>query len=105
MSTNNPARDELADPIDVLIGERINGLMFKRRLQKKDIAAILHIDSTAVGKKIRAEQKFSVSQLVRLAPVLGTTVGYLVGETEEAPTPKGEGRVLPGLDSNQEPIG
>ena len=53
----------------------------------------------------------SISDVEVLAPVIRMTPAELfaelltVGNDENAPTPKGEGRSLPGLDSNQEPAG
>ena len=53
----------------------------------------------------------SISDVEVLAPVIRMTPAELfaelltVGNDEKAPTPKGGGSSLPGLDSNQEPAG
>jgi transcriptional regulator with XRE-family HTH domain len=60
--------------------------MWQQKVSNKALGAALGIDPTAVGKKLRAEQKFSVEQLATIARELGTSIAYLVGETDD-PTP------------------
>lgn len=104
MSTVSPIRK--TESIDVAIGRRVHTLMWEQRIKNKDLATLLALESTGVGKKLRAEAKFSIEQLVAVARALNTSVAYLVGETENPhPVTPGGGSLLPGLDSNQEPIG
>ncbi|QEA30632.1 hypothetical protein FGL91_14895 [Microbacterium sp. CBA3102] len=92
MSTVSPIRT--SEPIDVVVGRRIHTLMWEQRVKNKDIAELLGIEATGVGKKLRAEQRFSIEQLVAIAAHLRTTVGYLVGETS-APNPVGPAGIEP----------
>ncbi|WP_460005797.1 helix-turn-helix domain-containing protein [Microbacterium xylanilyticum] len=105
MSTANPVLP-IEEPIDVMVGRRVHTLMWEQRVKNKDVAELLGLDPTAIGKKLRAEQKFSIEQLRVVARRLDTTIAYLVGEAEN-PHPNGSdgGSSLPGLDSNQEPAG
>ena len=92
MSTVSPIRT--SEPIDVVVGRRIHTLMWEQRVKNKDIAELLGIEATGVGKKLRAEQRFSIEQLVAIAGHLRTTVAYLVGETS-APHPVGPAGIEP----------
>lgn len=93
------------EPIDAAIGRRIHTLMWEQRIKNKDLGELLGLEATGIGKKLRAEQRFSIEQLVTVAAYLNTTVAYLVGESENPHQTPGGGSSLPGLDSNQEPAG
>ncbi|WP_374955803.1 helix-turn-helix domain-containing protein [Microbacterium sp. MYb50] len=68
--------------------------MWEQRVKNKDLAELLGIEATGVGKKLRAEQRFSIEQLVMVAARLNTTVAYLVGESS-APHPVGPAGIEP----------
>jgi transcriptional regulator with XRE-family HTH domain len=92
--------------LDVQIGRRAHQLMWDRQMTQTAFAARVGMDQSSVAKRLRGKLGWSAAHLVQAATVLGTTVSYLVGEDDEkAPTPKGGGHSLPGLDSNQEPAG
>lgn len=82
MSTADRLRAAGGESIDVAVGKRVHTLMWEQRVKNKEIAELLELDPTAVGKKLRAEQKFSIEQLSVIAARLQTTIGYLVGETD-----------------------
>ncbi|PQZ60739.1 MULTISPECIES: helix-turn-helix domain-containing protein [unclassified Microbacterium] len=92
MSTVSPIRT--SEPIDTVVGRRIHTLMWEQRVKNKDLAELLGIEATGVGKKLRAEQRFSIEQLVMVAARLNTTVAYLVGESS-APHPVGPAGIEP----------
>ena len=81
----SPSRES----IDVSVGKRVHTLMWEQRIKNKEIAELLGLDPTAVGKKLRAEQKFSLEQLAQVANRLDTTIAYLVGESTELHPPVG----------------
>lgn len=95
MGTTDQIQATATESIDVQVGKRIHTLMWDQRIKNKEIAELLGLDPTAVGKKLRAEQKFSIEQLSVIAPRLRTTIGYLVGETEDPhfTTPVGPARI------------
>lgn len=103
MSTVSQFRN--ADSIDVTVGKRVPTLMWEQRIKNKDLAELLGLEATGIGKKLRAEAKFSIEQLVAVAAHLNTSVAYLVGETENPHPGGGGGLSLPELDSNQQPAG
>lgn len=76
----------MENDIDQQIGERIHQLMWRKKVTNKSIAELLGVDPSAIGKKLRAEQKFSVAQLVTVAHFLQTSVAYLVGEGDHEAT-------------------
>jgi transcriptional regulator with XRE-family HTH domain len=76
--------------IDITVGHRTHELMWQQRVKNKDLAAALDIDSSAIGKKLKAEQKFSLEQLAIVAAVLHTTIAFLVGEVDDPQIPGGD---------------
>ena len=95
MSTTQPAPANPAPKPNLAaeIGKRVHTLMWDKRVKNNALGVLLGIDSTAVGKKLRAEQKFSIEQLAIVADYLDTTVAYLVGETTVPTKPRPVGPV------------
>lgn len=67
------------------IGEKIREA---RGLSQNALASELGVHHSSIGKYERDEVKPSVDVVKRVASVLDTTVGYLLGESEEAATLK-----------------
>jgi len=79
--------------IDITVGHRTHELMWQQKVTNKELGAALGIDPTAIGKKLRANQKFSIEQLSIIAATFGTTIAYLVGEIDDPTDPRnGPGR-------------
>jgi hypothetical protein len=76
----------------------------------RQAALAMGMSHTALASRLRSETSFladeieSIAHLLRHEPVDYFRL-YLQAGTTKAPTPEGEGRKLPGLGSNQEPIG
>lgn len=90
---------------DARIGRRVFHLMWDRKITQTELGRQLNIGQSSMSKKLRGERPWYTAELELVADLLEVSVGYLFGETKEAPTPKGEGHTLPDLDSNQEPAG
>lgn len=105
MSQNTIISDDRAESLDVAVGRRVHMLMWEKRVTQTALGRSIGLDQSGLGKRLRGERGWSLDDLRDVADELGTTIAYLVGETEEAPTPKGGGHTLPDLDSNQEPAG
>ena len=104
MSTALSATPERHDT-DAEIGRRVFHLMWDRKITQTEMGRVIGVGQTTLSKKLRGERPWYSSELRSAADKLGVTVGYLFGETEN-PQPGGAGGgSLPGLDSNQEPIG
>jgi len=77
--------------LDEQIGRRVHQVMWDRRMTQTAFAAHIGMDQSSVAKRLRGKLGWGAVHLVQAATVLGTSVAYLVGETEDAPTPTGGG--------------
>ena len=68
---------------EVLI-ERVNELMNKQYLKKKDVAEKLGMEYLAFWRRLKGKRGVDINFLSKLAFVLGTSVSYLMGETDNA---------------------
>ncbi len=74
--------------IDEQIGEIVHHVMWRKRVSQVAIAPALGIGQSAVSRKLRGQNPWSVADLYAAAGALGVEVGEL----------------LPRLDSNQQPF-
>ena len=74
--------------IDVLIGQRVHHVLWRRKLQQRDVAAAMGITQSTLSRRLRGESAWFAGDLVALAEVLGVSVGWLFGE-ETVVRPKG----------------
>lgn len=84
--------------LDYEVSRRVNMLMWERKTTQVNLAKLLGVGQSGLSKKVRGEVGWSVADLVAVSAALGTTVAYLVGETDEPRDPKS-----PRLESNQRP--
>ena len=64
-------------------GKRLRTCREAKNLSQQDLSAKLKTSYTVIGKYERDEMIPSVEVAKKLAKLLDTTVGYLLGETEE----------------------
>ncbi len=64
-------------------GKRLRTCREAKNLSQQDVAAKLKTSYTVIGKYERDEMIPSVEVAKKLSKLLDTTVGYLLGETEE----------------------
>ncbi len=69
---------------DAFIGRRVHQLMWDAHMTQTELGAALGMDQSTVAKRLRGKVGWPAALLVRIAPVLNTTVAYLVGENDEA---------------------
>ena len=62
--------------------ERVSLLMKRNFLSKKDMATRLHVDYSTFWRKLNGRRNVDISALIQIAEILGTTVSYLIGETD-----------------------
>ena len=55
-----------------------------KNLSQKELAEIFNTSHTTIGKYERDEMNPSIEAAKKLAKILGTTVGYLLGETKDS---------------------
>lgn len=65
-------------------GKRLTESRKSKSLSQKDLAKIFKTSHTTIGKYERDEMIPSIEAAKKLATILDTTVGYLLGETEES---------------------
>jgi transcriptional regulator with XRE-family HTH domain len=63
-------------------GKRVADCRKAKNLSQKELAGIFHTSHTTIGKYERDEMTPSIEAAKKLANILDTTVGYLLGENE-----------------------
>ncbi len=64
-------------------GKKLREAREAKKLSQQDLAKLIGSVHTVIGRYERDEMKPSIDVVKRLADELGTTVGYLLGETED----------------------
>lgn len=64
-------------------GKKLRECREAKNLSQKELAAILNTSYSVIGKYERDEMIPSIEVAKNIARILNTTVGYLLGETEE----------------------
>lgn len=64
-------------------GKRLEDCRKAKKMSQKDLADLFGTSNTAIGKYERDLMIPSVQAASKMAKILDTTVGYLLGETEE----------------------
>lgn len=65
-------------------GNKLTECRKAKKLSQKDLALLFKTSHTTIGKYERDEMVPSIEAAKKLARILNTTVGYLLGETEQA---------------------
>ena len=65
-------------------GKRLATCRKEKNLSQKELAKIFKTSHTTIGKYERDEMVPSIEAAKKLAQILDTTVGYLLGETDDA---------------------
>ena len=88
------------------IGERVHRMLWRHKVTNTAASKAIGIDQSALSKKLRGERPWYAHELVGIAQLLNSTVGYLYGETNNphpAGGPDGGCSVCAVRDSNPEP--
>ena len=64
-----------------ILRERTNRLMTERYINKKEMAERLGMEYLTFWRKLKGKRGIDVELLMQIASVLGTSVAYLLGET------------------------
>lgn len=86
MSNTQVTRRTPSKTTDAEVGTRIHMMIWEQKLTQGAVAEEIGIDNGTFGRKLRGERKWALVEVVNVAAVLGTTVGYLLGETPVGPT-------------------
>lgn len=63
-------------------GKKLRDVRESKNLSQNDVAKVLNTNHSIIGKYERDEVKPTIDAVKKLADALDTTVGYLLGETE-----------------------
>lgn len=75
--------EQINTHIPEILMQRTNRLMAERLLSKKEMAERLNMEYLTFWRKLNGKRGIDVIFLMNVAQVLGTTVAYLLGETDE----------------------
>ncbi len=64
-------------------GKKIAQLRKAQKISQNQLAKLLNTSTSVIGRYERDEMTPSIGAAKKLAKTLGTTVGYLLGETQE----------------------
>ena len=90
MNTKNPE----------ILTQRINKLMEERCLKKKEVAERLGIEYLTFWRKLKGKRGVDAVLLTKIANVLGTSVSYLMGESDNPNSNNKEGNTSIHLSNN-----
>ena len=79
--------------------QRVNKMMRQRYLTKKEMAERLNVDYSTFWRKLNGQRNVDISLLTRIAEILGTTVSYLMGETDNSERSTDVREVIPVQDA------
>lgn len=91
-------------PNDV-VAANIRAELARAGITKRAAALNTGLTPMYVNRRLSGEVELSINDLVTFASLLGIDTAVLLEGTKNAPTPKGGGKKLPELDSNQQPAG
>lgn len=74
--------EQISTNITEILMQRTNKLMAERFLSKKEMAERLDMEYLTFWRKLNGKRGIDVIFLMKVAHVLGTTVAYLLGETD-----------------------
>jgi transcriptional regulator with XRE-family HTH domain len=64
-------------------GKKLRECREAKELSQKELAKLLNTSYSVIGKYERDEMQPSIEAAKKIAKLVGTTVGYLLGETDE----------------------
>lgn len=65
-------------------GKKLREQREAKKISQNELARLIEAHHSAIGKYERDEVRPSIDVVVKIADVLNTTVGYLLGETDDA---------------------
>lgn len=90
---------------DSVVADNLRAEAARQRWSGRKIADRLGVAPQWVNRRLSGETTVSPADLMLFAEFFGVPVSTFFQTQKTAPTPKGEGRKLPELDSNQQPAG
>lgn len=88
-----------------IVADNLRAELARKRMSGRTAAVALGVNHVWVARRVNAEVEMNVSDIVAFSNLLDINPEVLFADTKNAPTPKGGGKQLPELDSNQQPAG
>ena len=68
---------------DAFIGRRVHSVMWDRKITQTQLSQRIGMAQTLISRRLRGTLGWPAPLLVKTAAALGTSVAYLVGETDD----------------------
>lgn len=88
-----------------VVADNIRAEMARQRWTGRKMAAALGLAPAWVNRRTSGASTLDPNDIKLFADFLNVEIAELFETTRKAPTPRGEGRVLPEMDSNHQPAG
>lgn len=88
-----------------IVADNLRAEIARKRLSGRQVANSLGLGQMYIARRLSGDVELSASDIIAFSDLLGIDPGVLFEGTKNAPTPKGGGKQLPELDSNQQPAG
>lgn len=82
------------------LGERLEKLLRERKMTQERFAELLGVNPAMISYYKTGKRKPSVEILVKMAQILGVTISYLIGETDDPSPPKLKNEAIPAKPEN-----
>lgn len=82
-----PEKRNNISPAPEVAGERIAMLLFRNKLTVAALGRAMNKDRATMSTKINGHRRWYLDELVSIAAILDTTVGFLLGETDDDSRP------------------
>ena len=78
----------LEPDVDDVLNGRLSALMIRRGASKSLLAAAINVSPSGVTRRFRGQTEWTLTEMKAVANLLGTSVGYLLGETDVSALPE-----------------
>ncbi|GEM_PF-2127769 len=78
---------DVRDTVNVT-AERIVALLWRKKMSMTALGRRVGMSSPSISQKMKGDRRWFVEDLVAVAAELDTSVGYLLGETDDDAAPK-----------------
>jgi transcriptional regulator with XRE-family HTH domain len=91
--------------VNQLVADNVRAELSRQRWSGRQAAVALGVTNTYINRRTSGTTPMAPSDLAMFASLLSVPVSRFFEHTQKAPTRRGEGLLLPELDSNQQPAG
>ena len=75
--------DHALEPdVDDVLNGRLSALMIRKGVSKGQVAEAINVSPSGVTRRFRGQTEWTLQEMKAVARLLGTSVGFLLGETD-----------------------